>query len=119
MVANPSSRFWRAKAPVVDVHPRRNCGPLHAVRLGRVLNGWPHAEWLRARSAFLESMSALVGLLFQPSLDGLSPVPHVTANPVADWAVPLVPQAVLDRVLVVGDAYEGHARQVRLSRSAS
>jgi hypothetical protein len=28
-------------------------------------------------------MSALVGLLFQPSLDGLSPVPHVTANPVA------------------------------------
>jgi hypothetical protein len=48
----------------------------------------------RAGSAFLESMSALVGLLFQPSLDGLSPVPHVTANPVADWAVPLLPPAV-------------------------
>jgi hypothetical protein len=39
MVVNPSSRFWRTKAQVVDVHPSRNCGPLHAVRLGRVLNG--------------------------------------------------------------------------------
>jgi hypothetical protein len=37
---------------------------------------------------------ALVGLLFQPSLDGLPAVPHVTAHPIADWAVALVPPAI-------------------------
>jgi hypothetical protein len=37
---------------------------------------------------------ALVDLLFQPSLDGLSTVSHVTAHPVADWAAPLVSPAV-------------------------
>jgi hypothetical protein len=37
---------------------------------------------------------ALVDLLFQPSLDGLPTVPHVTAHPIADWAVALVPPAV-------------------------
>jgi len=59
-------------------------------------------------SGFLESMSALVGLLFQPSVDGLSPVLHVTANPVAEWAVPLVPPAVQG---VNGDAQ--HFRYLR------
>ena len=37
---------------------------------------------------------ALVDLLFQPSLDGLATVSHVTAHPVADWAVALVSPAV-------------------------
>jgi hypothetical protein len=32
--------------------------------------------------------------LLQPSLDGLPAVAHVTTNPVADWAVALVPPAV-------------------------
>jgi hypothetical protein len=36
---------------------------------------------------------ALVDLLFQPSLDDLATVPYVTAHPVADWAVALVPPA--------------------------
>jgi hypothetical protein len=37
---------------------------------------------------------ALVDVLFQPSLDGLSTVPYVTAYSVADWAVALIPPAV-------------------------
>ncbi len=37
---------------------------------------------------------ALVDVLFQPSLDGLTTVPHVTADTVADWAVALVSPAV-------------------------
>jgi hypothetical protein len=37
---------------------------------------------------------ALVDLLFQPSLDGLSAVSHVTAHPISDWAVALVSPAV-------------------------
>jgi hypothetical protein len=32
--------------------------------------------------------------LFQPSLNGLSTVPHVSTHPVADWAVAHVPPAV-------------------------
>src|SRR5215211_6773822 len=51
---------------------------------------------------------ALVDVLFQPSLDGLPTVPHVTAHSVADWAVALVPPAVQG---VNGDAQ--HFRNVR------
>jgi hypothetical protein len=50
----------------------------------------------------------LVGLLFQPSLDGLTTVPHVTAHPIADWAVAFVPPAVQG---VKGDAQ--HFRYIR------
>jgi hypothetical protein len=32
---------------------------------------------------------ALIGLLLQPSLDGLPAVPHMTTDPIADWAVAL------------------------------
>jgi hypothetical protein len=51
---------------------------------------------------------ALVDLLFQPSLDGLSTVPHVTAHSVANWAVTLVSPAVQG---VNGDAQ--HFRDIR------
>ena len=36
----------------------------------------------------------LIGLLLQPSLDGLPAVPHMATNPIADWAVALGPPAV-------------------------
>src|SRR5215217_8492105 len=51
---------------------------------------------------------ALVGLLLQPSLNGLTTVPHVTAHSVANWAVALVPPAVQG---VNGNAQ--HFRDVR------
>ena len=37
---------------------------------------------------------APIGLLFQPGLDGLPAIAHVTAHPIADWAVALGPPAV-------------------------
>ena len=37
---------------------------------------------------------ALVGLLLQPNLNGLPTVPHVTAHPIADRTVALVPPAI-------------------------
>jgi hypothetical protein len=58
------------------------------------LDSWFSALWT-ARGLILALRSlALVDLLFQPSLDSLSTVPHVTAHPIADWAITLVPPAV-------------------------
>jgi hypothetical protein len=37
---------------------------------------------------------ALIGPLFQPSLDCFSAIPHVTAHPIASWTVASVPPAV-------------------------
>ena len=51
---------------------------------------------------------ALVGLLLQPSLDGLPTVPHMTAHPIADRTVALVPPAIQG---VKGDAQ--HFRYIR------
>src|SRR5215203_3998701 len=51
---------------------------------------------------------ALVGLLLQPSLNGLATVPHVTAHPIADRTVALVPPAIQG---VKGDAQ--HFRNIR------
>src|SRR5829696_2896502 len=51
---------------------------------------------------------ALVGLLLQPSLNGLPTVPHVTAHPIADRTVTLVPPAIQG---VKGDAQ--HFRNIR------
>jgi hypothetical protein len=58
-------------------------------RLGSRFN----ALWTRGTDSCARLL-ALVGLLFQPSLDGFPAVPHVTTHPVADWAVALVPPAV-------------------------
>jgi hypothetical protein len=51
---------------------------------------------------------ALVGLLLQPSLNGLPTVPHMTAHPIADRTVALVPPAIQG---VNGDAQ--HFRDIR------
>src|SRR5215217_5910406 len=51
--------------------------------------------WGRSGTDFpAPRLLALVDVLFQPSLDGLTTVPHVTAHSVANWAVALVPPAV-------------------------
>src|SRR5215212_7434631 len=59
---------------------------------------WPGSRsmpWGRLETDFpAPRLLALVEVLFQPSLDGLTTVPHVTAHSVADWAVALVPPAV-------------------------
>src|SRR5215218_6598126 len=65
--------------------------------------------WGRSGTDFpAPRLLALVDVLFQPSLDGLTTVPHVTAHSVANWAVALVPPAVQG---VNGNAQ--HFRDVR------
>jgi hypothetical protein len=56
------------------------------------LGSWFDALWIARRLILGLRLLALVDLLFQPSLDGLSAVSHVTAHPVADWAVALYRQ---------------------------
>jgi hypothetical protein len=72
------------------------------------LGSWFDALWIARRLILGLRLLALVDLLFQPSLDGLSAVSHVTAHPVADWAVALVSPAVQG---VNGDAQ--HFRDIR------
>jgi hypothetical protein len=66
------------------------------------------ASWNRSGLILALALLTLVRLLFQPSLNGLPTVPHVTAHPIADWAVALVPPAVQG---VNGDAQ--HFRYIR------
>ena len=53
-------------------------------------------------------LATLVSPLLQPSFDGLSAIPHMTAYPIAGWPVALVPPAVQS---VNGDAQ--HFRDIR------
>ena len=73
---------------------------------------WPgfrfNALWTARGLILAPHLLALVDLLFQPSLNGLSTVPHVTAHPIADRAVALVPPAIQG---VNGDAQ--HFRDIR------
>jgi hypothetical protein len=67
-----------------------------------------NALWTARRVILAPQLPTLVGLLFQPSLNGPSAVSHMTAHPVADWAVALVPPAIQG---VNGDAQ--HFRDIR------
>jgi hypothetical protein len=74
-------------------------------------------DWLSLDRCFVDrsglgflvpGLLALVGLLFQPRLDGFTTIPDVAAHPIADWAVALVPPAVQG---MNGDAQ--HLRDIR------
>jgi hypothetical protein len=52
----------------------------------------PGAE--RRAPDHLRILATFVSALLQPSFDGLSAIPHMTAYPIAGWPVALVPLAV-------------------------
>jgi hypothetical protein len=60
------------------------------------------------RLSHLRILATFVSPLLQPSFDGLSAIPHMTAYPIAGWPVALVPPAVQS---VNGDAQ--HFRDIR------
>jgi hypothetical protein len=97
-----------SRPPPADISMGRN---KRATRSGRVLEISSGRDWLGSRFNVLWTARgrilalrplALVDLLVQPSLDGLSTVAHVTAHPIADRAVALVSPAVQS---VNGDAH--------------
>jgi hypothetical protein len=67
-----------------------------------------NALWTARGLILAPQLPTLVDLLFQPSLNGLSAVPHMAAHPVADGAIALIPPAIQG---VNGDAQ--HFRDIR------
>ena len=73
------------------------------------LSGWAQLTVQEPRpESSAPGVLALIGLLLQPSLDGLPAVPHMATNPIADWAVALGPPAVQGV-----NRYAQHLRDVR------
>jgi hypothetical protein len=78
--------------------------------LDRSLEPYIRAEFVASETGLILALRslALVDLLLEPSLDCLSAVSHVTAHPIADWAVAVVSPAVQG---MNGDAQ--HFRDIR------
>ena len=62
----------------------------------------------RSAGSHLRILATFVSPLLEPSFDGLSAIPHITAYPIAGWSMALVPPAVQR---VNGDAQ--HFRDIR------
>jgi hypothetical protein len=78
--------------------------------LDRSLEPYIRPEFVASETGLILALRslALVDLLLEPSLDCLSAVSHVTAHPIADWAVAVVSPAVQG---MNGDAQ--HFRDIR------